>query len=296
MNISIIIIIIIVILIIIAILFYLYYLNNNRNINSKKISYFTQSSQSNSQSSKVVLLKTHIWNDSLEKYALKLFNETSVNNIDFFILMHTENGKLPSLVKDVNLKKLIIKFTENDIKSIYKQGFFSIWLSNHWILMWFYKKNSKKYQYYWSVEYDTRISGNSSIIWNYDGVEDFIYPYEPWQDPNWIWKNHYVGGKMIDKDKYYGYLQITRYSANFLNYLDNCFTNGENGQDEMILFSLFKRGKFTGSSKLLFGLIKDTWSVDPKVSDSNRKKYHESENKYKYDNKNLVIFHPIKDI
>ncbi len=50
-------------------------------------------------------------------------------------------------------------------------------MSNHWILMWFFKK-FQNYNYYWSMEYDVRISGNSCILWNYDGEEDFLFPRE----------------------------------------------------------------------------------------------------------------------
>src|SRR5204863_4500479 len=98
------------------------------------------------------------------------------------------------------------------------------------------------YQYYWSIEYDVRISGDSSKIWNYSGSEDFIYPIEPFQDPNWGWKEYYIGGPLVDSTKWYGYLQLARYSKKFLEYLDKYYTSGENGQDEMVTFSLFKRG------------------------------------------------------
>lgn len=278
--------IIIIVILVLLFLIYIYYLRYQKKI------YLTTPSNTN----KVVLLKTHIWNDSLEKYAIKLYHESAVNQIDFFVLMHTEDGKLPNKIKDPNIKSRTIKFTEDEIRNIYKEGFFSMWLNNHWILMWFYKKNLGKYEYYWTIEYDTRISGNSSIIWAYQGTEDFVYPYEPWQDPKWLWRNHYVGNKLKDKDKYYGYLQITRYSSKFLSYLDQCFASGENGQDEMILFSLFKRGNFTGTSKVLSSLIKNSWSVDPNLSESNKKLYKESETRYQVDKTNLVIFHPIKDI
>lgn len=241
----------------------------------------------------VLILKTHIWNDSLEKFAIKLNKETK-NLVDFFILMHSNDYNLQNKIKDPLLKQHIMIFSEDDIKNVYDKGFYSMWLSNHWILMWFYKKLKTQYgdfpyDYVWSTEYDVRISGDSSKIWSYPGNEDFLYPIDPFKDPNWSFKNHYVGGKLKDNDKYYGYLQLARYSRRFLEYLNDCYEAGENGQDELITFSLFKRGKFKGSKKLLNGLIKNSWSVDNTHSKKHTTMYNSSENDHQ-----LRIFHPIK--
>lgn len=257
-------------------------INNKNNISDKKI----------------VLLKTHIWTDDLEKFAIKLKNETLIHGIDFFILMHSNNNKLINKIKNEELKKYILMFNENDIKKMYVKGFYSMWLSNHWILMWFYKKYKHKYKYFWTIEYDVRISGDSSKIWTYSGTEDFIYPIEIFQDPNWGFKNYYIGNKLTDNDKYYGYLQLARYSNKFLEYLNQCYTSGENGQDELITFSLFKRanmlGHLTGTKDPLNKLIKNSWSVSGNDSDKHKKLLEESETEYKSNINHVRIFHPIK--
>ena len=242
----------------------------------------------------VVLLKTHVWTDNLENYATKIKNETIAHGIDFYILMHCENDALLKKIKNQDLKPYILTFTEADIKKIYSKGFYSMWLSNHWILMWFYKRFGDKYKYFWSMEYDVRISGNSSKLWTYTGAEDFIYPIDYFRDPTWAWRNHYVGNKLADDQKYYGYLQLARYSNKFLEYLDQCFEAGENGQDELIMFSLFKRGKFSGSKKLLNKLIKNSWSVASTDSDKHKKLLEESDSESERDKNHIRIFHPIK--
>lgn len=265
----------------------------------------------------VVLLKTHVWNDNLEKFAIKIKNEILgseyqsksrvelfkrgdkvPHHIDFYILMHSDNYNLLNSIKNADLRRYILMYSENDIKKIYKDGFYSMWLSNHWILMWFYKQFKNKYEYYWSIEYDVRISGNSLKIWNYAGTEDFVYPIEPFKNPDWTWKHHYIGGKLTDDTKYYGYLQLARYSKKFLEYLDKHYSEGENGQDEMITFSLFKRGQkdigLTGSKDLLSKLINNSWSVDNSESDKNKKSLEYSDSEYLTNKKHLRIFHPIK--
>ncbi len=252
----------------------------------------------------VVIFKTHTWNDQLEQFVKKIKNETVANHIDFYILMHSDDNSLPNKIVDPSLKKYVLLFKESDIKKLYKQGFFSMWLSNHWILMWFFKQFKNKYQYYWSIEYDVRISGDSFKIWNYPGAEDFIYPYEPFKNPNWTWKNYYVTNQntgsnpLTDDTKWYGYLQLARYSKKFLEYLDKHYEAGENGQDEMITFSLFKRGTtdigLTGTKNLLNNLIKDSWSVDNSDSEKHKKILHESESTYKSNQNQLLILHPVK--
>ena len=246
----------------------------------------------------VVLLKTHTWNDELEKFAIKIKNESVPNRIDFFILIHSDDDTVQKKIKDQSLKKYILVFKESNIKNLYSQGFYSMWLSNHWILMWFFKQFRNKYIFYWSIEYDVRISGNSLKIWNYSGTEDFIYPIEPFKNPEWTWKNHYIGGPLTDNTKWYGYLQLARYSNKFLEYLDKYYEAGENGQDEMITFSLFKRGQteigLTGSKDILHKLIKNSWSVDNSESDKNKKILEESESKYQTNTNQLIILHPVK--
>src|ERR1700742_736769 len=83
----------------------------------------------------VVLFKTHTWNDNIEFFVKKIKNETIPNRIDFYILMHSDDHKLINHIKDKNLKKYVLVFSESDIKRTYQKGFYSMWLSNHWILM-----------------------------------------------------------------------------------------------------------------------------------------------------------------
>ena len=239
----------------------------------------------------VVLLKTHVWNDDLEKFATKIYNEATLSNVDFFILMHDETNSLT--VQNDILKKVIIKFTEADIKNIYQVGFYSMWLSNHWILMYFYQKYKDIYQYFWSIEYDVRISGDSSQIWKHNSNCDFLYVRGNYLNQNNYYRNHYVGDKLASHQKYYGFLQLARYSNVALAYLNDCYVGGENGQDELITFSLLNRGKFTGSKTYLQSLIKGTWTWESKYVDYNKKIY----NKHELNpdpNGSVYIFHPVK--
>jgi len=281
-------------MLIVSIVFTGYYIY--RYVSRQKIPTQVQGKQPiKNNNSTVVLLKTHVWTDDLEKFALKLKNETIPYGIDFYILMHNDDNQLPNKIKNRDLSKYVLTFSESEIRKVYSKGFFSMWLSNHWILMWFYKQHQNKhYEYFWTIEYDVRISGDSSKLWKYTGTKDFLYPVGPFKDKNWTFKHHYVGGKLSDKDKYYGYLQLARYSNQFLKFLDSSYTAGENGQDEMITFSLFKRGNFTGSDRLLRNLIKDSWSVDNTTVAKNKQLFDKSENDYRSDSTHLRIFHPIK--
>jgi hypothetical protein len=206
--------------------------------------------------------------------------------------MHTDNGEIYETIKSPVIKNIVLKFTEEEIKSIYTVGFFSMWLSNHWILMWFYRQFKQKYKYFWSTEYDVRISGDSSKIWKHESTNDFLYTLGNYRNINNKYNDHYVGGKLSELEKYHGYLQLARYSNSALEYLNKCFEEGENGQDELIIFSLLNRAKFVGSKKFLQTLIRGTWTWQDSYSASNRKIYEQMENPiYR---KHTHIFHPVK--
>lgn len=239
----------------------------------------------------VVLFKTHRWSEDIEKFTLKLYDETN-GKVDFFILMHSDNGQLQNQIQNENLKNITLSFTEDDIKSIYQTGFYSMWISNHWILMWFYKKNGRYYDYFWSMEYDVRISGDSSRIWLHQSPCDFLYTLGNYRNANNRFMSYYIGGKLNNLEKIFGFLQVARYSNRALKYLDECYTDGENGQDELITFSLLNRAKFIGSRLFLQKLIRGKWTWEDKYADYNRRLYEEAERK-NHDN-HLYIYHPIK--
>ena len=184
----------------------------------------------------VVLLKTHLWNANLEKFAFKIYNETIINQIDFYILMHTDDGQLINNISDEKLKNITLIFSESDIRNIYQNGFYDMHLSNHWILMWFYQKYGLDYNFFWSMEYDVRISGNSTKIWTLNSMLDFIYVKGNYLNANNIYRDHLIGIKLHPHQKYTGFLQLARYSKKSLEYLNNCFQNEGNGQDELITY------------------------------------------------------------
>ena len=216
----------------------------------------------------VVFLKTHVWNNNIEEYAFKIYLETSVSRVDYYILLHDE-GSLYSQIISPDLRKRTLKFTEVEIKKLYPQGYYDIRTSNHWIMMWFYHQYPN-YQYYWSMEYDLRIHGNSNIIWNYHVHFDLLYPRGFRLGNNNMYRDKYCGGRLSDNEKYYGYLQLSRYSNRFLMHLDKVFQSGENGQDELIIFSIIKRDGFTHSQEFLSKMIKGYWTWEPKYSNINR--------------------------
>lgn len=240
---------------------------------------------------KVVLLKTHLWSDDIEKFATKIYNETHTLDVDFFILMHMRENEIYN-VKNDKIEKIIIRFTEADIKSIYSSGFISMWLSNHWILMWFYKNFGSNYKYFWSVEYDIRISGNSSKIWLNNSSFDFLYTKGNYRNVNHPYMKLYKGSILTDSEKYIGYLQLARYSDKALEYFDEWFTKGENGPDELIIYSLINKSGLSESKIFLQSFIAGVWTWENKYSSNNKKIYNYCES-LKNSN-HLYIFHPIK--
>ena len=266
----------------------------------------------------VIVFKTHIWNDDLEKFVVKIFNQARSCSVDFYVVMHTENNDIYHKITTNYIKDITLVITEADIRQLYQKGFYSMWLSNHWILMWFYKKFATKYEYFWNMEYDVRISGDSRKLWSCTNNDDFMYVTGFFHKPNHLYFDYYIGNKIENADKYFGFLQLARYSNKLLAYLNECFESGENGQDELIIFSLIastlegadsscKRGlseqrncgnnfagsanKFSCSNKLLSSMQCGAWTWDDAWSNHNKCLYEMAE---KMNYGQIYIYHPVK--
>ena len=236
-----------------------------------------------------VIFKTHTWNTNIELFVKKIMIDTRSSHIDFYVLIHDEKNSIPRKIKTQEILKHVVTFTQNDITSIYKSGFINMWLSNHWVLMWFWKNIMGIYEYVWSIEYDVRISGSTSLIWNINSDADLIYPIGNYCKPNSTYSNSYEGIDLSDNEKRVGFLQLARYSKKALDYLDSCYSLGINGQDELITFSLMNKSNLIMTNKPIKNLIAGTWTWLNEKSFQNTILYL----KYNKDNR-LAIFHPVK--
>lgn len=233
-----------------------------------------------------IIFKTHVWSNDICIFCKKILFDIRNANIDFFIILHDEKDNIIDTIP-ANMLQYVLIIKESDIK-IYDSGFISMWMSNHWILMWFFLHNRDKYNYIWSIEYDVRIIGNSNLIWSINDNADFIYTLGNNKDVTNKYSGLYSGKILSDDDKYYGHLQLARYSMNTLNYLHNNFKSGENGYDELITFSLLNRSNLK-LSNILHTLIGGIWTWDQRYSLHNRRIIT------CYNNSNtLKIFHPVK--
>lgn len=187
-----------------------------------------------------ILFKTHKFDKAIRARLEKVKSE-SVGLADVVLVVHGD--------VEVDSDLQCFRIRDQELSRVYDQGFENPWLSNHWLLMawWRQRGRAAGYQYVWSIEYDVGMVGDSSVLWSAANMPqaDLIASYGPFQDPNWPYKDHYTGGKLKNEEKWYGYVQLSRYSAPFLEYMDKTFESGENGQDEMMIFSLAKRGNFS---------------------------------------------------
>ena len=236
----------------------------------------------------VVIFKTHTWNNDIENFVLKILDSTTKNNIDFFVIYNSDE-KIK--INNNRITKILLFTKPNKIEKLYDTGFVSMWASNHWLLMWFYK-NYPDYDFYWSIEYDVRIIGNMDKLWKINKKYDFVYPVKPFTNESDSWLDTYVGDIFTLKDFRFGYLQLARYSNRFLYLLDLYFINGEHAQDELITYTIFNNAKkkydFRGTHIYLAKHIKNSWSVDGNYSEKNHEiiKNHNG--------KRLLLLHPVK--
>ena len=234
-----------------------------------------------SQATQCLLFKTHQWNDEIDAWYRRLVTECPYT---VYLMYHNDNLDLSAIPTD--LHGAVMVYSEEMIRTVYPEApFYGMWLSNHWILSWAMKTLS--YDYVWNIEYDVRIVGDSRWIWTYRGGEDFIYPIATFQNPDWPYREMYRG-PLTHAEKWYGYLQLARYSRRFLQYLDAIYPV-ENGQDELITYSLFHRSGMTGSHHLLGPWIKSSWFVDNVHIPANRERIRAAEAKG-----DRLLVHPVK--
>jgi hypothetical protein len=232
-----------------------------------------------------LIFKTHIWNADIESYVSKLLVETEQIKFDFWILLHDENGHLLHRIPEC-MRFNTISFTEQMIREIYDdKTFFGIHTSNHWIMMYFWKKIKSDYDYLWSMEYDVRISGSVSTILNFESTKDFVYTMGFRQNPSNRYYKFYTG---TNQNRFQGYVQLIRLSSKALKIFDSEFTNGINGQDELILYTLAHEHNLSLDGSHLKSFIKGQWTWQDK-SALNKAIY---ENCVKLDES--AIFHPVK--
>lgn len=234
----------------------------------------------------VVIFKTHIWNHDIAEYILHL--KSQLVDTDFYIIMHDQGHQISDNVPPELLDHLLV-ITEEGVR-IYDRGFINMWLSNHWILMWFWKHYRQDYRYVWSMEYDVRISGNTGKLWRLDSDADFLYTIGNMTSDSNKYRYHYDGDMLSDTDKYYGHLQLARYSNKALDYLDNLYQSGENGQDELITYSLLRKSGLSMKNSLV-NFIGGVWTWHSDYSNYNKKLYRQHV-RYKPDV--VKIFHPVK--
>lgn len=249
----------------------------------------------------VILLKTYLWSPEIEEYALKLLIETNDCGSDFFILLHDEKGEVGKQISSHELQLRTLPFTSNEIKKIYETDYIDLYFRSHLIHFWFFKRYPR-YEYYWILEYDTRIAGNSRIFWNYSGQENFISPTGVFDYPKGsMFYVHYENNKKDIKrladhseNLFWTYVQFIRCSNSLLEYMDKKIIEGENGQDECITGTMVMMGGFNYAN--LDKYIKGKWygSSTQDIIDYNKHEWLKYKELYIESETDVAIFHPVK--
>lgn len=238
---------------------------------------------------RAILFKTHKFSKAIRDRYEKVVSE-SKGLADVFLVVHGD------VRIDDGEERRLFRVSDGELARVYDRGFVDPWLSNHWLLMAWWKRVGRAggYQFVWSVEYDVGIVGNSAELWGEPSGADLIASYGPFQDSAWPYKDRYFCDTAAsaclarrDEDKWYGYVQISRYSARFLDYMDHVFESGENGQDEMMIFSLAKKGQFSIDTEAV-ACRQGFWSAQGADAALAKKAYTAPA-------RSLTLFHPIKD-
>lgn len=235
----------------------------------------------------IILYKTHVWCDSIELDVIKLINETSY---DFRVILHDEAGELFAKIKSEKVRERTLVVTEALIQKLYPKGFINMFLSNHWLLMWFYTQHT--YDYYWTIEYDVKIIGHSDRVWQISSTADLLFPIGNKRVSS---ENKYTKTAIgLEAPLYAGFIQIARYSKRALDYLHSKYSQGMNAQDEIAIFTLLHKSNLVLESAPLWALIKGVWTFDSYYQQENLKQWQYLKQWATPDE--LYIMHPIKPV
>lgn len=239
-----------------------------------------------------IMIKSHVLTDDLVNYVNSICDRKQVQDNTYQIyFVHVPNEiKACDSLQLSKLKARVLQPTSLDISSMYTNGFINMHLSNHWINMWFWKnvmQGKATDGYLWSIEYDVRISSDPFDLFDafIDNTTDLIYPMGNYNSDSHSYCLQYSGTKL--RKFFLGYLQICRMSLRLLQYLDEMFTIGENGPDELIVFSLIHGSNFTSIN--LKKYMSGVWTWNGLYSDYNRHWYRKGSREGK-----CLIFHPVK--
>lgn len=247
----------------------------------------------------VICYKTHILNKVIIDFIKKLYKDCDNSNkemldnfkgeydIDFFLLIPDYLEKeLPE-----NFKSFTKIYKEEEIQNLYEKGFYSMWLSNHFIELWFYKNFGEKYNYFWFIDYDVRILGDGCYFWRNELTQDLIIPKNiTLIDANWKFYN-FLHESFLENERYICLKQIYRISKTFLNKLDILFNEGINGHCELIIGCVCKKYNFSYDHTFINQRIQGIWTHNPDFSAYNIETYN------KFVSSIIIkpyIFHPIK--
>lgn len=187
-----------------------------------------------------ILFLTHVWNEGIEQEFLKIKSEKP-EFVDIYILYDTTKGEPNKEEFDFDA----LKFTAYNLdsekytkKNSQHPG--TIWPTNIELpLLWFYK-NNQQYEFFWTIEYDVRYTGNWGHI-----IEEFseckadllattIYRYS--FRPGWKHWESLVGPKHIPMERRLRALfPLYRISKTALEIIDAAYKVGWGGHYEVTI-------------------------------------------------------------
>lgn len=202
----------------------------------------------------IMLFVTHVWNPGIAA-AFDAWRASAHRcGIKVLVLYQSE---VPNASMDPSVPVQYVKLSE--IKALYPDKSSCataaasasaagvkipwIWSSSHWIFMWWWKHVGQHagYDNVWVVEYDVRHVGNLDLLWTaVDDDVDYVHTNRMEVVPEcdkWI-KASSPALKEACKEYRSAYKQVIRLSKSALNYLDACFAQGLNGQDERAIATL----------------------------------------------------------
>jgi hypothetical protein len=246
-----------------------------------------------------LLLATHLWDADLRDGVHPILDSAMAAGLDAHIYA-VGSGLAAGLEPPPPPGARVHRISQKLVAATYPH-YLHAHISNHFNVMRFWRTIGRAHNYsrVWCLEFDVRAAGNISLLWQHGANKHYVSSTRiaPLADRNRYWARKFRGGG-VPRQHFWAQKQVIALSASFLDYLDDKFTRGNNGQDEATLATFAMA--FSGPMGVgdLSRFLAPSWSYDAKAAPLNRARWREMIRialaRPDAVPRGLQLFHPVK--
>jgi hypothetical protein len=232
-----------------------------------------------------VVVVAHVWSDGVASGVAPFLESAARCGVDAHVLLVGVGGSRVPLGR-LGPHVRVHRAAPRDVWSLYNSGWLNGWESNHWCLMWWWRRAGRGlYDRVWSVEYDVRAAGCVDALWRVAPGADYVS-----STPCTLLEG-------AAPHEYAALKQVFALSAAFADALDAAIARGDNGRDETVIATCARRLGVVCASLSDARLLAASWTVDAHAARAVELEWRVCEELAALaggDGADLTLFHPVK--